>query len=209
MKLKSVLKEESKPLSGRSEFESQLRQTLKQEVTVPMSNAQQQMRLSQSPEMTINNVSCHSGFCLFVVFCPTWIFHSYGDVTTADEGLQILTICSTRMAIEQLGFFRVQLTVTWGIRFKDPWNSHLFLSVWQWSWLYSYLFLQLKSNTQPSICIVNAPTHCATVTPLWLMNDEYRYCPSPEIVRSLYECRILKRDEKQQTKVKQNVRNKV
>ena len=36
------------------------------------------------------------------------VFHSYGDVTITDEGLQILTgLCSALMAIEQWRFFTV------------------------------------------------------------------------------------------------------
>ena len=49
-------------------------------------------------------------FFLFVYLefiVPLKIFHSYGDVTIAGEGLQIFYLCSALMAIEQWGFFNV------------------------------------------------------------------------------------------------------
>jgi hypothetical protein len=47
--------------------------------------------------------------CLFIYgfTSRSRIFHSYGDVTIADEGLQNLGLCSALKALEQGGIFIV------------------------------------------------------------------------------------------------------
>jgi hypothetical protein len=46
---------------------------------------------------------------LFTVLRPSRIFHLYGDVTIAGEGLQNLGLCSALRAFEQEGIFIVPL----------------------------------------------------------------------------------------------------
>ena len=92
-------------------------------------------------------------FCLFVCLF-VWsfsynsrIFYSFGDVTIAGEGLQILTYSLAIMAIEQWGFFSMPHLLWHGTsvyngHLRGP-VTHLLLSVWQWSC--HIVFLRLMS----------------------------------------------------------------
>ena len=86
--------------------------------------------------------------CLFGVFCPTRdFFHSYGDVTIAGEGLQILTYARHSWPLSSEVSLMCHTYYDTGLRFimvisEDPWHSHLLPSVWQWNC--HYLFLRLR-----------------------------------------------------------------
>ena len=76
------------------------------------------------------------------------IVHSYGDVTIAGEGLQILTYARHSWPLSSKGSLTCHTYCDTGLPFimvisEDPWHSHLLPSVWQWSYL--YLFSQLRS----------------------------------------------------------------
>ena len=93
--------------------------------------------------------------CLFILFVcglssHSRIFHSYGDVTIADEGLQILTCARHSRPWSSEGSLTCHTYGDTGLPFimvisEDPWHSHLLASVWQWS--SHYLFLRLRSVT--------------------------------------------------------------
>ena len=93
-------------------------------------------------------------------------FHSYGDVTIAGEGLQILTYARHSWQLSSAWeFFCVPhlITATWGkphpfimVISEDQWHSHLLLSVWQRKC--HYLFCRnLDSSTLASS---NSMRHC-------------------------------------------------
>ena len=103
--------------------------------------------------LSLSNTKLHTLFCLFA--CLFWflshlrIFHSYGEVTITNEGLQNLDLCSALMAIQQWGRVCVPLapTVTRSIclyrsspRTRD---THTFVERWQRDC--HYLFLRLMS----------------------------------------------------------------
>ena len=75
-------------------------------------------------------------------------FHSYGDVTIAGEGLQILTYARHLCPLNIEGSLTCHTHCDTGLPFiimvisEDPCHSHLLPSVWQWS--YYYLFLRLR-----------------------------------------------------------------
>ena len=76
------------------------------------------------------------------------IFHSYGGVTIAGEGLQILTYARHSWPLSSEGSLTCHTHCNTGLLFilvisKDPRHSHLLPSVWQWSC--RYLFLRLRS----------------------------------------------------------------
>ena len=76
------------------------------------------------------------------------IFHSYGDVTIAGEGLQILTYARQSWPFSSEGSLTCHTHCDTGLPFimvisEDPWHSHLLPSVLQWSC--HYLFLRLWS----------------------------------------------------------------
>ena len=74
------------------------------------------------------------------------IFHSYGDVSIAAEGLQILNYARHSLPWSSEGSLTCHKYCDRGLLFifvisEDPWHSHLLPSVWQWS--SHYLFLRL------------------------------------------------------------------
>ena len=88
-------------------------------------------------------------FC-FLSFSSHWVFfsQSYGDVTIAGEGLQILTHPRHSWPLSRDGSWACYTYCVSSQPFimvisKDPWHSHLLPSVWQLS--YYYLFLLLRS----------------------------------------------------------------
>ena len=99
-----------------------------------------------------------------VVIVPLENFHSYGDVTIAGEGLQILTYAQHSWPMSCEGSLTCHTYYDMGLPFimftsEDPWHSHLLLSVWQWSC--HYLFLRLRSvalgiKPQSPACEANA-----------------------------------------------------
>ena len=109
----------------------------------------------------ILNSSYH--FRLFDFFVPLEIFHSYGDVTIADEGL-----CSALMAIEQWEFFSVPRLLWHG---TSVYNGHLrgpvtlkpiaerSLVELSLPVFTTYVCRSWGLNTQPSACGANALTH--------------------------------------------------
>ena len=67
------------------------------------------------------------------------IFHSYGDVTITDEGLQILTYTRHSWPMSSEGSWACSTYCDTGRPFKmviseDPSHSHLLPSVWHGSW---------------------------------------------------------------------------
>ena len=76
------------------------------------------------------------------------IFHSYGDVTIAGEGLQILTYARHSWPLSSEDSLTCHTHCDTGLPFimvisEDPLHSHLLPSVWQWSC--HYLFSRLRS----------------------------------------------------------------
>ena len=76
------------------------------------------------------------------------IFHSYGDVTIAGQGLQVLTSARHSWPLSREGSLTCHNCCDTGLPFimvisEDPWHSHMLPSVWQWSW--HKLFLWLRS----------------------------------------------------------------
>ena len=76
------------------------------------------------------------------------IFHSYGDVTIAREGLQILTNARHSWPLSSEGSLTCHTYCDTGLPFvmfisEDPWHLNLLPSVWQWSC--HYLFLRIRS----------------------------------------------------------------
>ena len=98
----------------------------------------------------VSNATCQ-GFCLFVYLefiVPLKIFHSYGNVTIAGEGLQILTYARHTWSLSSEGSLTCHNYCDTGLPYimvisEDPWHSHLLPSVRQW--IYQYLFLRLGS----------------------------------------------------------------
>ena len=73
------------------------------------------------------------------------IFHSFGDVTSTGEGLQILTYAQHLWPLSREGSLACHTYCDMGHLFilvfsESPWHSHLLPSVWQWSC--HYLFKQ-------------------------------------------------------------------
>ena len=67
--------------------------------------------------------------CLFGVFVHSRIFHSYGDVTIAGEGLQIWTNTRRSWLLSSDGFLACHTYCDTGYPFimvisDDPWHSH-------------------------------------------------------------------------------------
>ena len=88
--------------------------------------------------------------CLFVwsFSSHSRIFHSYGDVTIAGEGLQIFTFDRHSWPLSSEGSLTCHTYCDTGHPFimvisEDPLHSHLLPSVWQWS--FHYLFLRPRS----------------------------------------------------------------
>ena len=76
------------------------------------------------------------------------IFHSYGDVTIAGEGLQILIYARHSCPLSSEGSLTYHTYCDTGLPFimgiyEDPCHSHLLPSVWEWSC--HYLFVRLRS----------------------------------------------------------------
>ena len=130
--------------------------------------------------------------CLFVwsLLSHLRIFYSYGDVTIAGEGLQILTYArhSWQLSSEQILTY-MYAWHSWPLSregsltchnycdtclpfimviSKDLWHSHLLQSIWQWSC--HYLFLRLRSvSTEDWTPISHMRGECSTSKPLrWL-----------------------------------------
>ena len=81
--------------------------------------------------------------CFFVFFVPLSSFHSFGDITIAGEGLQILIHARHLWPLTTEGSLACHTYNDTGHPFlmvvsEDQWHSHLMPSIWQWS--YHYLF---------------------------------------------------------------------
>ena len=120
-----------------------------------------------SLEVTIFLFNSNKIVCLFGVFRPTqysYPIHSYEDVTITGEELNILKYAFELWPFSSEGPSVWHTYCDTGHLFMivisdDPWHSHLLLSVLQSR--YHYLFLcGWDSNTQPSVCKVNALTDC-------------------------------------------------
>ena len=91
------------------------------------------------------------------------IFHSYGEVTIAGEGLQIFTY-ALHLALSSEGSLVCLTYCDMGHQFikvisKVLWHSHLLPSIWQWSC--HYLFLWPKSDAagiRTSNLLLGGPT---------------------------------------------------
>ena len=109
-------------------------------------------------------------FCLFVwgLSSHSRIFHSYGDVTVAGEGLQILTYARHSWPLSSEISLACNTYCDTGHPFimiisEDPWHLHLLPSVQQLNC--HYLFLRLRSvatGIRTSACEAIVLTHCAT-----------------------------------------------
>ena len=107
--------------------------------------------------------------CLFIwsFSSHSRIFHSFGDVTITGEGLQMLTYARHfwpsssegshlpwHGASVYNGHLRGHVVLTfWAECVAVELSLHVFTT---------YICRDWDSNTQPSACGVNAPTHCAT-----------------------------------------------
>ena len=85
-------------------------------------------------------------FSFFIFLCLS--SQSYGDVSIAGEGLQILTYARHSWPLSSEGSLTCHTHCDTGLPFilvisEDPWQSHLLPSVWQCS--YHYLFLRVRS----------------------------------------------------------------
>ena len=86
-------------------------------------------------------------FFLRILSSISRMFHFYGDVTIAGEGLQMLAFARHSWPLSSEGsntchtYCDTSLPLIMVIS-EDPWHSHLLPSVWHWSCL--YLFLRLK-----------------------------------------------------------------
>ena len=87
-------------------------------------------------------------FCSFVqgLSLQSRIFHSYRDVTIADEGLQMLTYARHSLPLSSDGSLACNTYYDKGhpykVIFEDLLQLHLLPKVWQWSC--HYLFLRLR-----------------------------------------------------------------
>ena len=97
------------------------------------------------------------GYCLFVwsLSSHSKIFHSYGKVTIAGEGLQILTYARNLWPLSSKDYLTRHTYCDTGLPFtmyifEDPWHSQMLPSVWQWSC--HYLFLRLGSVATVILC---------------------------------------------------------
>ena len=97
--------------------------------------------------------SCRYGYiCLFVLDFKSHskIFHSYGDVTIAVEGLQILTYAqhswplSSEVSLTCYTHCDTCLPFIMVIA-EESWHSHLLPSTWQWS--FHFLFVVIGDRT--------------------------------------------------------------
>ena len=98
-------------------------------------------------------------FCLgFLVPLENFSLNTYGDITFAGKGLQILTYARTHGHWGNDSSLTCHIYCERGHPFimaisKDPGHSHLLLSVWQWSCHYLFLWQSgWDSSTQPSAC---------------------------------------------------------
>ena len=113
--------------------------------------------------------------CLFVwgFSSLSRIFHSFGDVTITDGGLQILTYSRHSWPLNSEGSLTCHTYCDIGQPFimvisDDPWHSRLLTSVWQWSC--HYLFWRLRSVLDGDwACAANAlPLRCV----VWFLSKE-------------------------------------
>ena len=127
---------------------------------------------------------CHNVYCDSMIEISSWskvfvylfgvyrpghsrIFHSYGDVIIAGEGLQILTYARHSWPLSSEGSLTCHTYCDTGLPFimvisEDPWHSHLLPSVWQWSCHYLFYDLGLSRPRNES----RSPTHEANALPL-------------------------------------------
>ena len=94
-------------------------------------------------------------FCLFVLFVCGFtslskIFHSYGEVTSTGERLQMLTYAWYSWQLRSEGSLAIRTYCDMGYPFimvthQDPWHSHLLPIVCQWSC--HYFFQRLKTTS--------------------------------------------------------------
>ena len=87
-------------------------------------------------------------FCVWSLSSHSRIFHSRGDVTIADKGLQILIYSRHSWQLSSEGSSTCHSYCDTGLPFimvisENPWQSILLPSVWQWSC--DYLILLLRS----------------------------------------------------------------
>ena len=109
--------------------------------------------------------------CLFIwsLSFHSRIFHSYGEVTIAGEGLQILTYARYSWPLSSEGSLACCDT---GLPFimvisEDPWHSHLLPSVWQWSC--HYLFLRLRSVATANRTPTRRTLYLYVIAAVWRM----------------------------------------
>ena len=111
-------------------------------------------------------------FCLLIcLWSHSRIFHSYGDVTIAGEGLQILTYGRHSLPLSSEGSLTCHTYCETGLLFimvisEDPWHSYLLPSAWQWSChdLIKRLMSVATGNRTP---ISSTRGECFTSEALW------------------------------------------
>ena len=87
---------------------------------------------------------CHISLFVFWGFSfHSRIFYSYGDVTIADEGLQILTYARHSWPLSSEGYLSCHTYCYTGhpfimVIYEDPWHSYLLPNVWRWSCHYLF-----------------------------------------------------------------------
>ena len=91
---------------------------------------------------------CSISCVCFEFFVPLENFHSFGEVTIAVEGLQILTFARHFWPLSSEGSSAFHTYCDTGHPFimvisEDPWHSHVMPRVFQWS--YHYLFYRIWS----------------------------------------------------------------
>ena len=108
------------------------------------------------------------------------IFHSYGDVNIAVEGLQIFTYARHSWPLSSEGSLTCHTYCDMGLPFimlisQDQWHSHLLLSVWQWSCPYLILWHRsVATRDQTPISCMQGKR--STSTPLRrFLNSEQMY----------------------------------
>ena len=128
----------------------------------------------------------------------SWIFHSYGDVTIAGQGLQILTYTRHSWPLNTEGSLACHTYCDTGHPFimvisEYPWHSYLLPGVWQWSC--HYLFLRHRS-VAAGIRTLNLPHAMRTYSDFnyWELSSQQttaKYGPNIWWHRFAITCQII------------------
>ena len=150
-------------------------------------------------------------FFLRILSSISRIFHFYGDVTIAGEGLQMLAFARHSWPLSSEGsntchtYCDTTLPLIMVIS-EDPWHSHLLPSVWHWSCLYLFLRLKFVATTDRTpdhpherrTLYVNATAVVDLIFFPWALNmiqlmkvskffRDYTHLKNPAKTRGLYD----------------------